>query len=847
MSAAPPAAPAVPEGTWQVLGGRGADPIVVDVSPEDASVLRASIGGRVVATRAAASVNRIDVLAGGGNDEVTVSLGAMAASVAVRVDGGRGRDRIVGGDGDEELSGGLGADVISGGGGADRLLGGPGNDDLTGGAGVDRLAGGRGRDRLHRQGGVDVASRERRDTVSADASAATLTRLLTDEALRQWVVDAAVRQYAWAFDQQAWGWDYRALPDGTVFTAPLAPGSAPPATDALTAAGGAVGEGFSRTNVQTAGVDEADLVETDGRFIYTLRAAPYVPEPPPPMDGTSFPAPWHPRTQLVVADAAGADAMSVAARVTVDGTAAGMYLVGDRVAVVTQSYPSYGWIDVAGGGGGGGVGAPARFVGGPVGSSIIDPGDPKVMVTVFDVSDPAAPKVVEETSLDGSYSSSRAVGDRVYVTVRNDTWAPPPVTVDGPDGVAVYQSEAAYRERLASIPLKDLLPGYTGKVGGGEALTGALVAAPDVYVKETGATQFGQNMETVAVLNVGDAAAGPSGATTIAGWAGTTYASADSLYLASPFWEPGETDTDPGRAGTNLFKFELGPESVTLAASGEVEGSVLNQFSMDEQGDDLRVATTVSQPAGQPEILVNMAPATSNGVYVLRQDGDALKVVGSVTKLGLTERVQSARFVGDMAYLVTFRRTDPLFAIDLRDPTHPKVAGELKIPGFSSYLQPIGDGLLLGIGRDADENGRALGLQVSLFDVSNPAKPIRLAAQSFDDAGGSDAEHDHLAVSYFPEQHVLAIPVYHFSSGPTGGGTGEGQAKPYNLEFLRVGREEGIKALGSVGSDAVILRSLRIGSAVFAVGPDQIRAVDIEAPDHVLGTLSLRAADEPVG
>src|SRR5688500_16586249 len=101
MAAAPPA-PAVPEGTWQVPGGRGADRIVIELSPEDASVLRASVGGKVVDTRAAASVNRIDVLAGAGDDEVTVSLGERAASVAVRVDGGRGRDRIAGGDGDRK-------------------------------------------------------------------------------------------------------------------------------------------------------------------------------------------------------------------------------------------------------------------------------------------------------------------------------------------------------------------------------------------------------------------------------------------------------------------------------------------------------------------------------------------------------------------------------------------------------------------------------------------------------------------------------------------------------------------------------------------------------------------------
>jgi hypothetical protein len=428
------------------------------------------------------------------------------------------------------------------------------------------------------------------------------------------------------------------------------------------------------------------------------------------------------------------------------------------------------------------------------------------------------------------------------------------VTLDGPDGTAVYESEAMYRERLASIPLKDLLPQYTAKVGGGEATGGPLVAAPDLYVKETGAAEFGQNMQTVAVLNVGDDTAGLSGATTVAGWGGTTYASADSLYLASPFWEPGDTDTSPGHASTNLFKFELAPDAVPLVATGEVDGEVLNQFLMDEQGDDLRIATTAMEPGvelGAPasDVPVPM-PSTSNGVYVLRQSGNELKVVGSVTKLGITERVQSARFVGDTAYLVTFRRTDPLFVIDLGDPTHPKVTGELKIPGFSTYLQPIGDGLLVGIGHEADENGRAMGIQLSLFDVSNPAKPARLAAKTIEDEGPwgwSEAEHNHLAVSYFPEQHVLALPLYHFSYANTGSGAGTGdpgQPKPFSLEMFRVGREEGIDALGSIESDSVISRSLRVGTAVFALGGDEIRAAQVDAPGTLLGTLSLRGPDE---
>jgi hypothetical protein len=849
LSAAP--APVVPETTWQVLGGRRADAIVIDVSPDDAATLRATVNGDVVATRAASSVERIEVFGGTGNDDVIVSLGASSGAIGVHVDGGRGRDRLTGGDSADELDGGVGADILSGGGGNDKLQGGPGNDFLSGGEGADRLSGGRGRDFLQRQGGVDTtvtSTGDRRDTFGGDDNANTLTRLLTDGALRQWLVDAAVRQYGWAFGNNVgWGWTYAADAAGNVrtlaSTAPPPPGSetgAGAGAGAPTAAGGTVADGFSRTNVQEEGVDEADLVETDGDFIYTLRPSVNTPLPPP---GSLMPVFAPADSELVIADALPADAMTVASRTTVAGTALGMYLVGNRLAVVSQSYPSMApWVMAVGGP------APLRFVAGD-GASIIDPGQPNVKVTVFDVTDRAAPAVVEETTMDGSYDSSRAIGDRVYVVMRNDTWAPAPKPVDGDNGTQVYESEASYRARLDATPLAELLPTYAGKAGSTET-TGVMVSAPDVYVKETDAPTCGQNMLTVAVLNVGDSGAGPSDTASVAGWAGVAYASPHALYLASQFYDGDGTEGNPIREGTNLFKFELGPDSVPLVATGEVEGTVVNQFSMDEEGDTFRIATTSLAPdetAGSP--VPTLQPA--NGVYVLRQDGEDLKVVGSATRLGFTERIQSARFIGDTAYLVTFRRVDPLFVIDLRDPTKPKVAGELKIPGFSSYLQPVGEGLLIGIGRDADETGRARGLQLSLFDVSNPGKPVRLAAQSFGDADTyqwSEAEHNHLAVSWFPEQHVLAIPVMTgpriWLGAPGGGGTGGSssgaeQTTPFSLQVFRVGKDEGIQPLGQVQSEDLISRSLRIGAALYAVGTDAIRAVQLDSPGTVLGTLSL--------
>jgi hypothetical protein len=662
-----------------------------------------------------------------------------------------------------------------------------------------------------------------------------------------------VRQYSWAFGQPAWGWRWLADVDGNVLAvaAPAGTGAAtggpvaagPDAPGA--AAGGTIGEGFSQTNVQEQGVDEADLVETDGEFIYTLRPEAAV-TTPPPGSGASMPiaTPFH--TELVIADAVPAGAMTVASRTSVDGTAVGMFLVGNRLAVVSQSYP---FVIYAGGV----TGAPIRFVGGAADSAIIDPGSPVVKVTVFDVTNRASPAVVEETTFEGSYDGSRAVGDRVYLIVHNDTWAPAPEMLDAgdADGGKVYESEASYRERLEATPLADLLPNVTAKAAGGES-TRTMVSTPDVYVKDADAPVVGQNMATVAVLNVADDAAGALGTTTVAGWAGTVYASPAALYLASPFWD-GDPSLPPARrAGTNLFKFDLKPDSVPLSATGEVGGSVLNQFSMSENGSDFRIATTtdptfeVTDPDAPPVVT-----GPSNGVYVLRQTGEDLRVVGSVTKLAVGERIQSVRFVGDTGYVVTFRRVDPLFAIDLRDGTQPKVAGELKIPGFSSYLHPVGDGLLVGLGRDADEAGRTRGLQLSLFDVSHPSKPLRLDAEGLGAGSGyewSEAETNHLAFSFFPESGIVAIPV--LSSAPIvfadGSTAADGStSSPHTLQVFRVSRDKGIEPLGQVVAAGFVQRSLRIGAVLYAIGNDEIRAADLASPGTLLGKLSLVSPDEP--
>ncbi|MCD9623693.1 beta-propeller domain-containing protein [Rhabdothermincola salaria] len=238
------------------------------------------------------------------------------------------------------------------------------------------------------------------------------------------------------------------------------------------------------------------------------------------------------------------------------------------------------------------------------------------------------------------------------------------------------------------------------------------------------------------------------------------------------------TPDDPVEAGphTDVHAFGIaGRGPAEYLASGRVRGTVLDQFSLSEHEGHLRVATTVdpgwwgwSRPMTTVDGGRRVAPepeVSESFVTVLERDGETLARIGEVGGLGRTEQIYSARFVGDLAYVVTFRRTDPLYVVDLRDPAAPVVAGELKINGYSSYLQLVDEGRLLGVGQDGTDDGRLIGFAESLFDVSDPANPTRLAQFTVAD-GTSLAEQDHHALLWWPATDTLVVPLEVWGAGP---------------------------------------------------------------------------------
>ena len=203
------------------------------------------------------------------------------------------------------------------------------------------------------------------------------------------------------------------------------------------------------------------------------------------------------------------------------------------------------------------------------------------------------------------------------------------------------------------------------------------------------------------------------------------YASKDSLYVATPRWtpEPSAVARPPERTSTLIHRFDISdPDATSYRASGSVPGYLLNQFSMSEHRDVLRVAST-EEPSWWDGATDEQSESR---VTTLAARGGALVELGHAGGLGKGERIYAVRFAGEAGYVVTFRQVDPLYTIDLSRPVAPRVVGELKILGYSAYLHPIGDDLLLGLGRDASERGTLRGTQLSLFDVSDLARPRRL-------------------------------------------------------------------------------------------------------------------------
>lgn len=516
---------------------------------------------------------------------------------------------------------------------------------------------------------------------------------------------------------------------------------------------------YSTTNVQVEGIDEADIVKTDGNYIYIA--------------GNNV-------VRIVGADK-GKLSDSTAIRLATEKNVSEIYVDKNKLIILGTRWENNG---------------PILYREGPAlddqaveesvteaapltdqkNIGIMPPYKPPKSFSfadVYDISDPLKPIFLKGHEMEGSYQSSRKNGDIVYL-----------VTNSYPSGGTVLPmmkdttvSNAEFSMKIGDVMI---MPGHP---------------CPGYLIISALNVSNGDKTEVEAITAYGS----------------TMYMNDSNMYLAF---------NDTG-ASTSIIKFKLEGMKVGYAGSGDVPGYLLNQFAMDEYQGNLRVATTVWEK-------------NSNSLYIL---DPSMNIMGSVENLAKGETIYSVRFIKENGYVVTYRTMDPLFVFDLSDPKKPVLTGELEVPGFSSYLHPIGDDLLLGIGADTydiyrkDSSGKDVvigtrqgGIKFSLFDISDKGKPKEISKYVVGDSGTwSEALNNHKAIMLDPANENVAIDAYiGYVNGQKEGGQGAVVMGYDNQKLTMKGILES-KSSGVYGNDIPYARRIiYIGDELYYIQEGRI-------------------------
>jgi hypothetical protein len=559
-------------------------------------------------------------------------------------------------------------------------------------------------------------------------------------------------------------------------------GSAPEAHMAKRASG---------TNNQVDGVDDADLVKNDGRYVYLATNG-----------ALRIVEAMHPRLLSVT---------------KLEGRAREMLLEGDRAVVFTSSGGAA-WRDCK-------YGYDCEFGG--------DGSQTKVVV--LNIADRSHPSVIREIALSGSLIASRRIGTAVHVVVADgDSIAPSYATwVD--DVPSCHGNEPVVRAKFERLKrdneklIRAAPPGFPIVTEGGKPKELCSVLRPTI--------DDGQAYTSVISFDMNDDKT-PVTTSTVQSRPGAVFASQDGLYLAVGHQRSARRTSWYRSYGaqvevSDVHKFRIGPSPTEThyVGSGLVPGHVLNQFSMDEWYGYLRIATTQGRV---PD------PFVESSVSILAEsDGGNLVRVGAIEHIAPHEDIRAVRFDGDRGYVVTFKKTDPLFVLDLYHPAEPTILGELKIPGFSTYLHRIDPNHLLSIGFDANDHGDFAyfdGIILQLFDVTRPTEPQLLHKETIGTRGSSsEAATDHLAFNYFGDRKLLAIPI----TVCEGGGDGVfGNVLTFSgLLVYDTTIENGFRRLGGVDhgrhgascdgwwsiAESTVKRSIFMDDLVFSIATDRMK------------------------
>jgi inhibitor of cysteine peptidase len=511
---------------------------------------------------------------------------------------------------------------------------------------------------------------------------------------------------------------------GDAFGVPKEPSAAPEGADSETG-----GNDYSKTNIQVEGVDEADIVKSDGEYIYIVSG-----------------------NNVTIVKAYPAEEAKVFSKITVNGTIMGIFVNGDKLAVFVNEYSVYilygGMTAVEDGVGiepaetntstvdeGLAVDKEGARPEEPTNSSATvdsDVDEPKIVepityeppttsIQVYDITDKENPALTRDFTIDGSYFNSRMIGDYVYVVATMYTF--------------FTETEVAL-PRIQSENSTDVIP------------------ATDIYYSNYSDKSY--TFTTIIALNIHNDTQEPTHETIVLGGTSAIYVSQNNIYLTFPDYSWQENET----MKTIIQRVKINQEAITFSATGEVPGYLLNQFSMDENNDYFRIATTVYSYNWRT---FDVSDTSKNNVYILNMN---LDVVGKLENLALGEQIYSTRFIGNRLYMVTFRNIDPLFVIDLSDPTNPTVLGQLKVTGYSGYLHLYDETHIIGIGKETEYEAKEdfawyQGVKISLFDVSDVSNPVEVAKYEIGDRGtDSPVLYDHKALLFDKAKNLLVIPVW---------------------------------------------------------------------------------------
>ncbi|MEM4187727.1 MAG: beta-propeller domain-containing protein [Candidatus Hadarchaeum sp.] len=532
----------------------------------------------------------------------------------------------------------------------------------------------------------------------------------------------------------------------TVLPPLLAPGKAAEGSDFTVSMGDSsiiIFNDYSTTNVQVKGVDEADIVKTDGTYLYLMS-----------------------KNRIAILLAYPAENAKLLSEINIDGTPLELFLNSNRLIVFEAV-----WND-----------------------QILPPTKTNLMyhrhseitrVEVYDINERENPKLLRRIEFSGTYFNSRMIGDYVYIITNmfvyseNEKIVLPWISID---------------EQFERIPATEIY--YFDNV-----------CCPNIF-------------STIAAIDVRNAGLIEE-KVFLTTMASSIYVSLNNIYI---IYTGCQTVSMLGKeewlTNTTIHKISISTGKVEYRARGEVPGQVLNQFSMDEYNGYFRIATTTGDV---------WSGNAKNNIYVLNE---GLNVVGEIEGLAPGERIYSARFMGNRAYLVTFVKVDPLFVIDLSDPINPRVLGELKIPGYSDYLHPYDESHLIGLGKETTNSPDAdfalyQGIKLAIFDVSDPEKPKEISKYIIGERGtDSYALYDHRAFLFSKSKNLLVIPItlvenetwnwqgaYVFNISPTDGLGLKG----------KITHAESTSPETALDPTSFVMRSLYINEILYTISDCQVK------------------------